>query len=123
MENEETLSQTYAGAQCHEPRISGLAVGSLVFGALGPFSSGVMWILTLNDLSTQRSPFMMVVFSCAVSWILGLALGAKSLVQIETSERQIAGREYAIVGMILSTVWMLVVFMSFFMPALYSVNS
>jgi hypothetical protein len=65
----------------------------------------------------------MLIFSCAVAWILGLGLGAKSLVQIRTSERQIAGKEYAIVGITVSIMWMLVVFMSFFLPALYSVNS
>lgn len=123
MESEEALGQTYAGVKSHEPRISGLALASLVFGVLGPFSSGVMWILGFNGLFTKRSPLIMVVLSCAVAWILGLALGAKSLVQIGTSERQIAGREYAIVGIVVSTMWMLVVFICIFMPALYSVNS
>ena len=47
MVNEETISEIYSDAESREPRISKLAVTSMVFGILGPFSSGAMWMLLI----------------------------------------------------------------------------
>lgn len=123
MVNEETISGIYSGAESEEPRISKLAVASMVFGILGPFSSGAMWVLSFNSLFAVRSPVITALFSCGFAWILGLLLGQRSLEQIRNSAGQLVGREYAIVGIILSTTWMLLIFVSLLLPALYSVNS
>ena len=104
-------------------RISRLAVGSLVFGILGPFLSGVMWIASFNNFLLVKSPFMMNIFSCSVAWMLGLVFGIKSLEQIRNSDGQLAGKEYAFVGIIVSTVWMFFISVSVFLPAIYAVNS
>ena len=123
MVSEETISGIYSDAERQERRISKLAVTSMVFGILGPFSSGAMWILSFNSLFAIRSHVIMALFSCGFAWILGLVLGQKSLEQIENSQGQLAGREYAIVGIVLSTTWMLIIFVGLLLPALYSVNS
>ena len=120
---EETISEIYSNTESQEQRISKLAVASMVFGILGPFASGAMWILSFNSLFAIRSPHIMVLFSCGFAWMLGLVLGQRSLEQIRNSAGQLVGREYAIVGIVLSTTWMLLVFVSLLLPALYSVNS
>lgn len=123
MVNEETISEVYNDAESQEQRISKLAVTSMVFAILGPFSSGALWILSFNSLFAVRSPLIMALFSCGLAWILGLLLGQISLEQIRNSGGQLVGREYAIVGIVLSTTWMLLIFVSLLLPALYSVNS
>jgi len=123
MVNEETITETYSTAESHEQRISKLAVTSMVFGVLGPFSAGTMWILSFNNFFTTRNPLIMVLFSCGFAWILGLVSGQKSLEHIRNSQGQLLGSQYAIIGMVLSTAWMLLIFVSFLLPALHSVNS
>lgn len=123
MENKEIISEIYSRAESQEPKISALAVASIVFAILGPFSSGAMWILSFNNFFTVPSPLVMALFSCGVAWILGLVLGGKSLKQINNCEGQLVGREYAIVGILLSIVWMLLIFVCFLLPALFSLNS
>ena len=123
MVNEETIFELYSDAESQERRISKLAVASVVFAILGPFSSGAMWILSFNSFFAIRNSLVMVLFSCGAAWILGLLLGQKSLEQIRNSEGQLVGREYAIVGIVLSIAWMLLILMTYLLPALHSVNS
>jgi len=65
----------------------------------------------------------MVSFSWSLSWILGLVLGVKSLQQIANSEGRLVGKEYAVVGITVSVVWMFSIFIGLLLPALYYVNS
>ena len=122
MENEENIMETDAVIQSREPRVSRLAVTSAVFGMLGPFSSGVMWIASINDFVIRRH-FVMTLFSCGVASIAGLVLGTKSLEQVDSSEGQLIGREYAIVGIAASAVWLFLIFVGLFLPVIHSVNS
>jgi len=122
MENEENIIQADVVSQSREPRVSSLAIASAVFGILGPFSSGAMWIASINDF-VIRSHFMMAVFSCGVASILGLLLGTKALLQIKSSEGRLTGREYAIVGTATSAIWLFLIFVGLFLPVIHSVNS
>ena len=129
MENEGTISETEIAneididSQAQKERISKLAVASMVFGILGPFSSGALWIVSLSGFLTVGNPHIITFFSCSLAWILGLALGVKALQQIENSQGQLTGREYAIVGISISVVWMVLILAGLFMPAFFSVNS
>ena len=67
MLNEEAMSEIYSDAESRERRICRLAVTSIVFGILGSFSSGAMWILSFNSLVAIRSPLIMALFSCGVA--------------------------------------------------------
>jgi hypothetical protein len=125
MENEETITETDADSQSQKPKTSRLAIMSMVFGILGPFFFGAMWIvsfLSFHDLIIA-SPYITTLFSCGVTWILGLALGMKSLERIKNSEGQLVGRGYAVVGISASAVWMILVLAALILPALYYVNS
>jgi len=122
MQNEENIIQTDALIQSTEPRVSRLAVTSAVFGMLGPFSSGVMWIASINDFVIRRH-FIMTLFSCGLASLAGLLLGTKSLEQVDSSEGQLTGREYAIVGIAASAVWLFLIFVGLFLPVIHSVNS
>lgn len=123
MGNEITLSEIDIDSQSQELKTSRLAIASAVFGILGPFSSGTMWIVSFNDFLTVRVPVVMALFSCSVAWILGLGLGIKSLEQIANSEGQLAGKQYAIIGIFVSTVWMFLVVVCILLPAIYATNS
>ena len=123
MVNEETISEIDTDAQSQKREISRFAIASMVFGMLGPFTAGAMWILSFNDFFTIRSSLIVVLFSCGVAWILGLVLGGKSLEQISNSEGQLAGTEFAVAGILLSVVWMLLIFVALLLPAFFSVNS
>jgi hypothetical protein len=126
MENEEgiDINGLYpADALRHEPKVCRLAVGSLVFGALGPLSAGAMWIASLSDFLTVPRPFIVGLFSCSVAWILGFILGIKSLERIEHSEGQLRGSEYAVGGIGISAVWMVLILAGLLLPALFYVNS
>ena len=65
----------------------------------------------------------MTAFSYSAAWILGLILGMKSLEQISNSEEELAGRAFAVVGISISAVWMIVLIARFLLPALFYVNS
>lgn len=104
-------------------KTSKLAIISMVFGILGPFSAGAMWIVSYSNFLNVGSPLIIFPFSCGIAWILGLALGVKSLEQINDSEGQLHGKEYALVGIITSTVWMIVILICLLLPAIYSINS
>ena len=123
MVNEEAISETNISLQSQKTEISKLAIMSLMFGILGPFSCGAMWIMSCNDFFTIGTPIIIVPFSCGLTWILGLVLGIKSLKQIESSEGQSGGREYAIAGISISAAWLLLIFVVLFLPMIYSVNS
>lgn len=120
---EETISEIDINSQGRKPKTSKLAVMSMVFGVLGPFSCGAIWIVSFNDFLKIGNGFIMAAFSCGFAWILGLALGAKSLEQVKSSEGQLVGREYAIAGIIISAAWMALIFVGLLLPALYYVNS
>ena len=129
MENEgiigetEIIRETGISSQDQQAEISKLAVASMVFGILGPFSSGTLWIVSSSDFLSIGAHHLIILFSCSLAWILGLALGVKSLQQIENSQGQLTGREYAIVGISVSAVWMVFVLTGFLMPAFFYVNS
>lgn len=123
MEEEESLSQIYTDTLSQEAKLCKLAVASLVFGILGPLSAGAMWVVSFSNFITIGHPLVIGVFSCGLTWILGLVLGIKSLEQIENSQRQLLGREYAIGGIVTSVVWMILLLAGLLLPALFYVNS
>lgn len=129
MENEGTISETEVASeigidsQAQKERVSKLAVASVVFGILGPFSAGALWIVSFSDFLTIGNPNIITFFSSSLAWILGLVLGVKSLEQIENSQGQLTGREYALVGVSISAVWMVLILAALLMPAFFSVNS
>jgi len=123
MENEGAVNEIFAYTLTEKPKTSKLAVISLVFGMLGPCSGGAAWIASFNNFSTVENPLLIALFSCGLAWILGLALGTKSLKIIEDSEGQLLGREYAIAGIVISAVWMVLILAVLLLPALFYVNS
>lgn len=123
MVNEETMNEIFVAVESERPRISKLAIASTVFGLFGPFWCGAMWILSLNDFFAIPSPHVVALFACGGAWILGIVLGKQSFEQIQSSEGQLIGREYAVVGIVISTAWMLLVLVVVLLPALHSVNS
>lgn len=122
MVNEEVISEIDTILQS-KPKTSKLAIVSIVFGILGPFSAGTMWLASCSNFLKIGSPLIISFFSCGVAWIIGLASGIKSLEQINSSEGQLHGEECAIVGIVTSTVWMLLILVGFLLPTIYSVNS
>ena len=120
---EEIINEIDINSQSTKPMISKLAIVSAVFGILGPFFTGAMWIVMCNNFLTLGSPLVIAPFSCGLAWILGIILGLKALKQIESSQGQLVGREYAIVGIFTSALWMLLIFMVLFLPMIYCVNS
>jgi len=123
MQDEEIIDENFMEAVSAEPRVSGLAIGSLIFGMLGPFFGGSMWVLSFNDFIATKDGIAIGVFSCGIAWILGLILGAKSIEQIEGSEGRLFGKEYAVVGTVASAVWMILIVVGVLMPALFCINS
>lgn len=127
MENEETISEIHTEASGRQPKTSKLAIMSMVFGMLGPLSFAPILMLSLYGLSFYDlvvvSPPLTTFFACGVAWILGLALGMKSLRQIEDSRGQLAGTSYAIAGITISAAWMLSIVAGLLLPALFYVNS
>lgn len=129
MENEAALNEmqlvdeTGIDSQPQEVKVSKLAVASMVFAILGPFSTGALWIVSLSDFLSVGDPTIITLFSCSLAWILGLVLGIKSLEQIESSQGQLLGREYALVGIIVSAIWMILILAALLLPASFSVNS
>jgi hypothetical protein len=65
----------------------------------------------------------LALFSGGVPAMLGFILGMKSLEQIDNSEGQLLGREYAIAGVAISVVWIVLVLLGLLLPALFSINS
>ncbi len=129
MENEAALNEmqlvdeTGIDSQPQEVKVSKLAVASMVFAILGPFSTGALWIVSLSEFLSVGDPTVITLFSCSLAWILGLVLGIKSLEQIESSQGQLLGREYALVGIIVSAIWMILILAALLLPASFSVNS
>lgn len=129
MENEAALNEmqlvdeTGIDSQPQEVKVSKLAVASMVFAILGPFSTGALWIVSLSEFLSVGDPTIITLFSCSLAWILGLVLGIKSLEQIESSQGQLLGREYALVGIIVSAIWMILILAALLLPASFSVNS
>ncbi len=125
MENEETIGEIWSDILSQKTKTSKLAVTSMVLGILAPFCFGAMWIVSLlpsHDLITA-SRYIMAAFSYTVAWTLSLILGIKSLEQIQNSEERLVGRVYAIIGISISAVWMVLMVARFLLPALYYVNS
>ena len=106
-----------------KPKISKMAVFSVVFGILGPLSAGTVFLISSSNFMNIEYPFIMSPLSYSVAWILGLAFGVKSLERIEKSEGQLLGKEYAIIGIVTSVVWMFLIFVCFLLPTIFSVNS
>jgi uncharacterized membrane protein len=122
MVNGEIISESDAALQS-KSETSKLAIVSVVFGILGPLTTGVMWLTSRNQFLNTGSPLIVPFFSYGIAWILGLASGVKSLEQIENSEGQLHGKEYAIVGIVTSAVWLFLILVCFFLPTIFSVNS
>ena len=125
MVNEENISEIWSDILRQKTKTSKLAVTSMVFGIFAPFCFGAMWIVSFlpsHELITA-SRYIMAAFSYAVAWILSLILGIKSLEQIQNSEERLVGRTYAITGISISAVWMVLMVARFLLPALHSVNS
>lgn len=90
------------------------AIVSVIFGILGPLSAGVMWLTSHSQFLNIGSSLIVLFFSFGIAWILGLASGAKSLERIENSEGQLHGKEYAIIGIVTSAIWLFLILMCFF---------
>jgi hypothetical protein len=105
------------------PGISKLAVGSLVFATLGPLSAGAMWILSFNDFTNTPNAIMTGVFSCGLTWVLGLLFAIRSLDNITASRGRLLGKEYAVAGAVISGSWLIFILAALFLPALFYVNS
>jgi hypothetical protein len=129
MENEAALNEmqlvdeTGIDSQPQEVKVSKLAVASMVFAILGPFSTGALWIVSLSEFLSVGDPTVINLFSCSLAWILGLVLGVKALQQIENSQERLAGREYALIGISISEVWMILLLVALPLPAFFSINS
>jgi len=125
MGKEEGISEKDTDLQAQETRTSLLAIMSVVFGISGPFLLGAMWIVSFLSFHNLiiSGPYTITLFSCGLAWILGLVLGTKSLTQIENSQGQLVGKVYAIVGISVSAVWMLLILAGLLLPALYYINS
>lgn len=125
METQETINEIDTNFLSQKPKTSRLAVWSMVFAILGPFCFGLMWMVSFLSFREliKVCPYSMTFFSCVVAWILGLILGIKSLGQIENSHGQLAGKEYAIMGIAISMAWALFLFGGLFLPLLFYVNS
>lgn len=122
MVNSEIINESDAILQSTS-ETSKLAIVSVVFGISGPFSAGIMWLTSHSQFLDIGGSLIMLVFSYGIAWILGLAYGVKSLEQIENSEGQSHGKEYAIVGIVTSAVWLFSILVCFFLPTIFSVNS
>ena len=118
----EQISETDIDSHSQQAEISKLAILSIVFGMLGPFSCGFVWVMSSNNFLIVN-PVIIAIFSCGLTWMLGLISGVKSLRQIESSEGQLIGRPYAVIGIVASAVWMMLIFMVLFLPMIYCVNS
>lgn len=123
MVDQETIDGILVEAESVGPRLSKLAIASAVFGLFGPFYCGAMWLLSLNDFFAIRSPHPVTLFAVGGAWVLGIVFGKKSLERIGTGEGQLVGREYAVVGIVVCTAWMLLILVVVLLPALHSVNS
>jgi hypothetical protein len=130
MVTEETINDIFSDILNHKIHTSKLAVMSMVFGLLAPICFGAVWIGSL--LSSCLSSYLsshdlitagLIAFSYSIAWILGLALGLKSLEKIRNSEQHLVGKAYAFVGISISAVWMIVLIARFLLPALFYVNS
>lgn len=113
MVNCEILNESDAALQI-KSETSKLAIVSVVFGILGSLSAGVMWLTSHSQFLNIGSPLIVSFFSYGIAWILGLASGVKSLEQIENSGGQLYGKEYAIVGIVTSAVWLFLILGCFF---------
>ena len=122
MQNEATVGPVDIDSQSHSLKTSGLAVASAAFAIMGPFTAGFMWILSFNNCLTMGSSFILALFSCGIAG-LGLISGIKSLEQIKKTPGQLAGAEYAVVGIFTSVVWMFLIFTGLLLPGIYYVNS
>lgn len=122
MLSEEIIIETDAVEQS-EPKTSKIAIISAVFGILGPLSAGTFLLVSLSNFMNITFPFVMAPLSYSVAWIPGIAFGAKSLVQINDSEGKLLGKEYAIIGIVTSSVWMFLIFICFLLPSIFTVNS
>jgi hypothetical protein len=123
MKDEEVLTYPPAEVLGAEPRTSMLAVVSLVFGVLGPFLAGAMWIVSFNDFIAVENKVIVGILSCGAAWILGLIFGVTSLEQIDGADGRLVGREYATAGIVVSAAWMILIVTGLLMPALFCVNS
>jgi cytosine/uracil/thiamine/allantoin permease len=133
MVTEESINDIFSNILNHNTKTSKLAVTSMIFGLLAPVCFAAVWIVSLllfyfsssllsHDLITIGL-YIMIAFSYSVAWILGLALGLKSLEKIRNSEQHLVGKAYAFVGISISAVWMVVLIARFLLPALFYVNS
>ena len=122
MVNSEIITELDAILQSRS-ETSKLAIASSVFGISGPLSASIMWLISHSQFLNIESSLIMSLFSYSIAWILGLAYGVKSIEQIENSEGHLHGKEYAIVGIVTSTVWLLLILVCFFLPTIFSVNS
>jgi len=95
----------------------------MVFGMLGPFSAGAMWIISFNNFLVIARPFFVALFSFGLAWVLGLALGIQSLKRIENSRGRLLGKQYALGAIVISAAWMVLILAGLLLPMLFYVNS
>ena len=100
-----------------------MALASAVFGIVGPLSAGAMWVVSFNKFLRLGNPLIIGLFSCGLAWILGIVFGIKSFEQINSSEGQLLGKEYAMAGIVVSAAWMVLILEGLLLPALFYVNS
>ena len=125
MEMENNISDIFSDIINNKIKTSRLAVTSMVCGLLAPVCFGAVWLvsfLSSHDVITTGR-YIMIAFSYSLAWILGIILGLKSLEKIRNSREHLVGRAYALVGISISALWMIVLIVRFLLPALFYVNS
>lgn len=122
MVNGEIINESETALQSRS-ETSKMAIVSVIFGILGPFSAGIMWLTSQSQFLDIGHFLIMSFFSYGIAWTLGIASGVKSLEQIANSEGQLHGKEYAIVGIVTSAAWLFLILVHFLLPAIFSVNS
>jgi hypothetical protein len=110
----------------YRPKTSGLAVMSFLLGLTGILNFGPILILLFYGLSLYDIlgvNFRMTITFSSCVWILGLALGKKSLTQITKSQEHLAGRGYAATGAAISGLCLVLFLIALFYPAIRFINS
>ena len=123
MNNTENATQDNNSSCPETPKLSKLALTSLVLAAMGPMSAGAMWVGSFNDFPDVANPQFVAIFSCGPAWILAVLLGTRALKVICQSQGRLVGREYALAAIVISAAWMIHVFVALLLPALFSINS
>jgi len=107
------MSETDINSKVQKPRLSRLAVWSLVL-AIGGSLIGVAFLLATLLLTSWLFYWIMIIgpaiiFSFVGAWILSLIMGIAALAKIKESSGILKGRNLAIGGVVTSGAWLILV--------------